>query len=399
MAGNTFGRYFQVTTFGESHGGAVGVVVDGVPPRLPLDIEAIQQELDRRRPGQGSLTSPRAEEDRLECLSGLDGSLTLGTPLCVIVRNRDFKPEDYQDVRNIYRPSHADFTTDAKFGITAASGGGRASARETIGRVIAGAVARQILQRELLHLDVVAWVDSVHQIAATVDPLVVDRASVDASAVRCPDVKAADAMIAAISAARDEGDSLGGTVRCVVRGLPAGWGDPVFDKLDANLARALMSLPATKGIEIGTGFQAALMKGSEHNDAFVAVSSGSVDTVDSVSRTGAGDGGMPDPGTGTGKIQGGVGPTVTNHSGGIQGGISNGAPVLIRLAFKPVSSIKKPQVTITKEKKQVLLNAVPGRHDPCVLPRAVPMVEAMVWLVLVDCWMANNSLQLTTGGV
>lgn len=378
MAGNTFGNYFRVTTFGESHGGAVGVVMDGVPPRLKLDLDDIQGALDRRRPGQGDFVSQRNETDRLECLAGLQSGLTLGTPLCFIVRNKDFRPDDYASIRNVYRPSHADFVTEAKYGIAAESGGGRSSARETIGRVIAGATARQILRRAFPNLEVLAWVDSIHEVTADVDPLTVIREAIESSQVRCPDRNAAAAMMATIAKFRDDGDSVGGNLRCVVRGLPAGFGDPVFDKLDARLAGALMSLPATKGVEIGSGFAAATMTGSQHNDPFLAPGSG---------------GGVDPAELGT------KGPTESNHSGGIQGGISNGAPILIRLAFKPVSSIKKPQVTITKDKRPTVLTGVPGRHDPCVLPRAVPMVEAMVWLVLVDNWMANNALQLPLGRV
>lgn len=373
MPGNSFGNFFRITTFGESHGGAVGVVIDGVPPRHNISMDVVQSWLDRRRPGQGRLVSPRNEADRVECLSGLQDGVTLGTPVCLIVRNQDARPDDYAALRDVYRPSHADFTTDAKFGIRAASGGGRASARETIGRVAAGAVASQIFGRIVPGVDVVAWVESVHQVRATVDPLTVTAAIVGKSEVRCPDPVASKSMIRCIEDARASGDSVGGVIACVVRGLPAGLGDPVFDKLDANLAKALMSLPATKGFEVGSGFGGTLMRGSEHNDAFVPA--------------------------GTGEPSPGSGPTTTNYSGGIQGGISNGAPVTMRLAFKPVASIGKPQHTINKDKKEVILDGVPGRHDPCVLPRAVPMVEAMVWLVLMDHFMANNALQSIPAGV
>lgn len=363
MPGNRFGKIFSITTFGESHGGAVGVVIDGVPSRQTIDLEGVQKWLDRRRPGQGRLVSPRRETDRVECLSGLQDGMTLGTPLCLIVRNTDARPEDYEGLRDIFRPSHADFTTQAKFGIRAASGGGRASARETIGRVAAGAVASQILQSILPGLEVVAWVESVHQVTASVDPLTVTRAMVDQSEVRCPVPDAAKAMIEAIELAKAEGDSVGGVIGCVVRGLPAGLGDPVFDKLEADLAKALMSLPATKGFEVGSGFGGSKMRGSDHNDSFVP-------------------------------FAGAHGPTATNRSGGIQGGISNGAPVTMRVAFKPVASISKPQDTVTKDKKKVVLAGVPGRHDPCVLPRAIPMVEAMVCLVIMDHFLRNNALQL-----
>ncbi len=363
MPGNSFGQFFRITTFGESHGGAVGVVIDGVPGRQTIDLDLVQKWLDRRRPGQGDLVSQRQEADRVECLSGLQDGVTLGSPICLMVRNTDVRPEDYAELSTVYRPSHADFTTDAKYGIRAASGGGRASARETVGRVAAGAVANQIVQASFPGIEVVAWVESVHGVTASVDPLTVTLAEVHQSAVRCPVPESASAMIKAIEAARADGDSVGGVIGCVVRGLPAGLGEPVFDKLEADLAKALMSLPATKGFEVGSGFAGTLLRGSEHNDAFVAV-----------------------PGI--------HGPTATNRSGGIQGGISNGAPVTMRVAFKPVASIAKPQDTVTKDKKKVVLAGVSGRHDPCVLPRAVPMVEAMVWIVILDHLLRNKGLQL-----
>jgi len=372
MPGNSFGKLFRITTFGESHGGAVGVVIDGVPPRQAIDLDVVQQWLDRRRPGQGKLVSRRDEADRVECLSGLQDGMTLGTPVCLIVRNQDARPGDYESLRDVYRPSHADYTTEAKFGIRAASGGGRASARETIGRVAAAAVASQIFGRLVPGVEVIAWVDSVHQLRANVDPMTVTTKSVDQNEVRCPDAMAAKSMAQAIEAARADGDSVGGVIGCVVRGLPAGLGDPVFDKLEADLAKALMSLPATKGFEVGSGFGGTRMKGSEHNDAFVS---------------GGFDG------------RGGAGPTASNRSGGIQGGISNGAAVTMRLAFKPVASIGKSQHTVTKDKKPVVLEGVPGRHDPCVLPRAVPMVESMVWLVLIDHYLLNIALQSAPAGV
>ncbi len=369
MPGNSFGQFFRTTTFGESHGGAVGVVIDGVPPRQTIDLSVVQDWLNRRRPGQGSLVSQRQETDRIECLSGLQDGMTLGTPLCLMVRNQDARPDDYAALRDVFRPSHADFTTEAKYGIRAASGGGRASARETIGRVAAAAVASQILKAVVPGIEVVAWVESVHQIDAAIDPLTVTLEQVAQSEVRCPLPAIAKAMIQAIELARADGDSVGGVIGCVVRGLPVGLGDPVFDKLEADLAKALLSLPATKGFEIGSGFAGARMRGSEHNDSFV-------------------------------ELPGRNGPTLTNRSGGIQGGIGNGAPVTMRVAFKPVASIAKPQHTITKDKKKVTLDGgVPGRHDPCVLPRAVPMVEAMVWLVIMDHFLRNNALQLNFGKV
>jgi chorismate synthase len=347
--GNTFGRALAVTTFGESHGAAVGVVVDGCPPRLPLTAADVQADLDRRRPGQSSLTSPRRELDRVEILSGVsDEGLTLGTPIAMLVRNTDARSKDYDLIRDAYRPSHADYTYDAKLGIGVLPGGGRASARETVGRVAAGAVARAILAP--LGVDVIAWVDEVAGIAARVDGAVVTRAQVDDTAVRCPDLETAAMMTARIEAARKDGDSVGGVVRAVARGVPPGWGAPVFDKLDADLAKAMLSIPAVKGFEVGSGFAGARLTGSEHNDLFVG-----------------GD-----------RIR-----TLTNRAGGIQGGISNGEAITLRIAFKPTATIMRPQPTVDRAGQPVVLEPR-GRHDPCVLPRAVPIVEAMVWLVLAD---------------
>lgn len=348
---SVFGTVFRVATWGESHGGGVGVVVDGCPPRLPLSEEDIQRELDRRRPGQSALVTPRKEADRCRILSGVFRGLTLGTPICVMVENTDARPEAYLEMQTAFRPSHADFTYQAKYGIRNWEGGGRASARETIGRVAAGAIASKVLQTLHPHLSVTAWVESVASVAAQVDPESVTREMVEAHPTRCPDPPAAEAMARLIQATRAEGDSLGGVVGCAVRGAPAGWGEPVFDKLDADLAKAMLSLPATKGVEFGSGFAGTRMRGSEHNDAFV--------------------------------MQGGRVATATNRSGGIQGGISNGQTIFFRVAFKPVATIAKAQRTVTVEGTETEL-AARGRHDPCVLPRAVPMVEAMVWLVLCD---------------
>jgi len=348
---STFGELFRATTFGESHGGAVGVVVDGVPPRLALAAEDVQAQLDRRRPGQGRLTTDRAEPDRVEILAGLQDGLTLGTPLAMMVRNRDARPADYADFADVPRPSHADFTYQAKYGIRAASGGGRASARETIGRVAAGTVAEIWLGGEY-GVDVVAWVESVAGLGpAGVDPAAVDRAAVDASEVRCPDPDLAPQLVRAIEEARADRDSVGGVIGCACRGLPAGWGEPVFGKLEARLAGAMLSIPATKGFEIGSGFAGTRLRGSEHNDAFVAKG----DTLG----------------------------TATNNSGGTQGGISNGEPVVFRVAFKPPATIGAAQETADFAGRPTTL-AARGRHDPCVLPRAVPIVEAMAALVLAD---------------
>ncbi|MDM7938702.1 MAG: chorismate synthase [Cyanobium sp. CZS 48M] len=349
--GSSFGDQFRIQTFGESHGGGVGVIVDGCPPRLALDLEAIQAELDRRKPGQSRITTPRKEDDRVEILSGLLDGVTLGTPIAMVVRNKDQRPGDYSEMAVAFRPSHADATYQAKYGIQARSGGGRASARETIGRVAAGAIAKQLLARA--HgTEVIAWVKRIHTIEATIDPAGVTLADVEANIVRCPDAACAERMIERIEAIGREGDSCGGVIECVVRRAPVGLGMPVFDKLEADLAKAVMSLPATKGFEIGSGFAGTLQRGSEHNDAFLATGDGSLRTA-------------------------------TNNSGGIQGGISNGETIVLRVAFKPTATIRKAQQTVTSSGEATVLEAK-GRHDPCVLPRAVPMVEAMVALVLAD---------------
>ncbi len=349
--GSSFGHLFRITTFGESHGGGVGVIVDGCPPRLALDLEAIQAELDRRKPGQSKITTPRKEDDRVEIISGLLDGVTLGTPIAMVVRNKDQRPGDYSEMAVAFRPSHADATYQAKYGIQARSGGGRASARETIGRVAAGAIAKQLLAKAN-GTEVIAWVKRIHTIEATIDPASVTLDDVEANIVRCPDADCAVRMIERIEAIGREGDSCGGVIECVVRRAPVGLGMPVFDKLEADLAKAVMSLPATKGFEIGSGFAGTLQRGSEHNDAFLATGDGSLRTA-------------------------------TNNSGGIQGGISNGETIVLRVAFKPTATIRKAQQTVTSSGESTVLEAK-GRHDPCVLPRAVPMVEAMVALVLAD---------------
>ena len=349
--GSSFGDLFRISTFGESHGGGVGVIVDGCPPRLKLDLEAIQADLDRRRPGQSRITTPRKEADQVEILSGLLDGETLGTPIAMVVRNKDQRPQDYKDMEVAFRPSHADATYQAKYGIQARSGGGRASARETIGRVAAGAIARQLL-RQANGTEVIAWVKRIHDLEASVDPSSVTPEQVESNIVRCPDARMAEQMIQRIEAIGQEGDSCGGVIECVVRQASTGLGMPVFDKLEADLAKAVMSLPATKGFEIGSGFAGTLLKGSAHNDAFLPTQDGTLHTA-------------------------------TNYSGGIQGGISNGEPIVIRVAFKPTATIRKEQQTINAAGEATTLSAK-GRHDPCVLPRAVPMVEAMVSLVLAD---------------
>jgi len=349
--GSSFGQLFRISTFGESHGGAVGVILEGCPPRLPLDLAAIQAELDRRRPGQSRITTPRREDDRADILSGLLDGVTLGTPIALVVRNQDQRPQDYKEMEVAFRPSHADATYQAKYGIQARSGGGRASARETIGRVAAGAIAKQLLAH-VAGTEVIAWVRRIHTIEASIDPATVSLEAVEANIVRCPDGASAERMIERIEAIGRDGDSCGGVIECLVRRPPLGLGMPVFDKLEADLAKAVMSLPATKGFEIGSGFNGTLLLGSEHNDAFLPSEDGRLRTA-------------------------------TNNSGGIQGGISNGEPITLRVAFKPTATIRKQQQTINDRGEATTL-AAKGRHDPCVLPRAVPMVEAMVALVLAD---------------
>lgn len=348
---NSFGSVFKVCTWGESHGAGIGVVVDGCPARVALTAEMVQQELDRRRPGQSELTTQRKEPDTVEILSGVQDGLTLGTPISMMVRNVDQRPAAYDEMAHAYRPSHADFCYDAKYGIRALSGGGRASARETIGRVAAGAVAKAVAQALCPKLDVLAWVESVQDIACPVPPQQVKRAEVESNEVRTADRQIGAQMAMLIRRARQAGDSLGGVLGCTVRNCPVGLGDPVFDKLEATLAHAMMSLPACKGFEVGSGFRAATMTGSEHNDLYYH------------------DGK---------RVR-----TRSNNSGGIQGGISNGEDINMRLAFKPTATILTPQNTLNDEMQNVLLRGR-GRHDPCVLPRAVPIVEAMAWIVLCD---------------
>jgi len=349
--GNTFGHLFRITTFGESHGGGVGVVIDGCPPRVEISEAEIQSELDRRRPGQSKITTPRKEADQCEILSGVFEGKTLGTPIAILVRNKDQRSHDYNEMVTTYRPSHADATYDAKYGIRNWQGGGRSSARETIGRVAAGAIAKKILH-QVAGVEIVGYVKRIKDLEGDVDPELVTLDQVERNIVRCPDQGAAERMIDLVEQARDEGDSLGGVVECVARRVPRGLGMPVFDKLEADLAKAVMSLPATKGFEIGSGFAGTTMKGSEHNDEFYTDEAGNIRTR-------------------------------TNRSGGVQGGISNGENILIRVAFKPTATIRKEQRTVTQAGEEVTL-AAKGRHDPCVLPRAVPMVEAMVALVLCD---------------
>jgi chorismate synthase len=347
---NSFGQLFRITTWGESHGGGVGVVVDGCPPRLKLTEADLQPELDRRRPGQSRIVTPRKEADRVEILSGTFEGQTLGTPICLWVRNEDARPEAYSEMKSKFRPSHADYTYFAKFGIRAWPGGGRSSARETIGRVAAGAIAKKIL-REKFGVEILAYVKQVQSIIADVNPEKVRLKDIESNIVRCPDAAAAEKMIRLIEKMRRAGDSVGGIVEGVTRGVPPGWGEPVFDRLEADLGKAMLSLPATKAFEIGSGFGGVLLTGRQHNDAF--------------------------------RMRGGKVHTTTNRSGGIQGGISNGEPIFFRVAFKPTATVMLEQNTVTEDFKNTTLKGR-GRHDPCVLPRAVPMVEAVTALVLVD---------------
>ncbi|KAI6676500.1 hypothetical protein NL676_037296 [Syzygium grande] len=358
-AGSTFGTHFRVTTFGESHGGGVGCIVDGCPPRLPLSEADLQLDLDRRRPGQSRITTPRKETDTCRIYLGVSDGVTTGTPIMVLVPNTDQRGHDYSEMSIAYRPSHADATYDMKYGVRSVQGGGRSSARETIGRVASGAIAKKIL-KEFSGTEVFAYVSQVHDVELPqelVDHETLTLDQIESNIVRCPDPVYAEKMIAAIDAVRVRGDSVGGVVTCIVRNAPRGLGSPVFDKLEGLLAKAALSLPATKGFEFGSGFAGTYLTGSQHNDEF---------WVDENRRI----------------------RTRTNRSGGIQGGISNGEIINMRVAFKPTSTIGRKQHTVTREKQETELIAR-GRHDPCVVPRAVPMVEAMVALVLVDQLMAH----------
>ena len=353
-----FGTLFRVSTFGESHCKAVGVVIDGCPSGIRLTEEDIQPQLSRRRPGQSKLTTDRAEKDQVIINSGTENGITLGSPIALQVNNLDQRPSDYGDMNSIPRPSHADYTYMAKYGIKAASGGGRSSARETIGTVASGAVATKILQ-EKYGLEIVAWVSGVGPFkAAPINVETITREEVDKTDLRCPDLSISDQMRELILALKEDGDSTGGIVSCAIRNVPAGLGEPVYEKLEAKLAQAMLAIPATKGFEIGSGFSGTQMKGSEHNDPFTVKDD----------RIG----------------------TITNNSGGIQGGISNGETIHFRVAFKPPATISLPQHTVNYQGEKVLL-AAKGRHDPCVVPRAVPIVESMAALVLIDMAMRQEA--------
>ena len=355
--GNVFGKLFTLCSWGESHGGSIGVVVDGCPPKLPLSEADIQKDLDRRRPGQSTITTQRKESDRAKIVSGVFNGLTLGTPIGISVPNNDARPSAYEEMKTKFRPSHADYTYQSKYGIRNHEGGGRSSARETIGRVAAGAIAKKIL-KIAGKVEIRAYTERIHDIEMPSLKTFPTLKRVENNMVRCPDLKTAEKMIERIKDMRARGDSVGGVIRCRVKNLPLGLGAPVFDRLEADLAKAMLSLPATKGFEIGSGFEGTTWTGSTHNDLFE-------------SRKG--------------RIR-----TLTNHSGGTQGGISNGEELYFRVAFKPTATVLKKQTTVNmKGKKTELIGR--GRHDPCVVPRAVPIVEAMTALVLVDHWMWHSA--------
>jgi len=347
---NTFGKSFRITTWGESHGNAVGVVIDGCPPGIELSVDPIQKQLDRRKPAQSEISTQRKESDKAEILSGVFEGKTLGTPISICVWNSDARSKDYEEMKSLYRPSHADFTYEAKYGIRNWKGGGRSSARETIGRVASGAVANIFMQNEY-STEILAYVKTISTISSEVNIEKLSFAQIESNIVRCPDQNSANLMIDAIKSARKDGDSLGGIIECVIRNCPIGLGEPVFDKLEADLSKAILSIPACKGFEIGSGFKGTTLRGSEHNDGFY--------------------------------MQGDRVRTRTNNSGGIQGGISNGEDIIFRAAFKPTATIMKSQETVDVFGNDVEMKGR-GRHDPCVLPRAVPIVESMVALTLAD---------------
>lgn len=361
MAGNTFGKLFQVTTFGESHGGAVGCVVDGCPPGLTISAEDIQKDLDRRKPGQSKITTPRKEEDKIEILSGIFEGKTTGTPIMIMAKNKDARSQDYEKLSQVFRPSHADFTYEKKYGIRNWQGSGRASARETLARVASGAIAKKFLKNKL-GVEFLAFVEQVGEIKAEIDINKVTSEQIEVNIVRCPDERVATRMIQSINRLIQDGDSVGGIIVGVIKNVPVGLGEPVFDKLSADLGKAMLSIPAVKGFEIGSGFEGVKMNGSQHNDQFTTDAQGRIRTK-------------------------------TNFSGGIQGGISNGEDIFFRVAFKPVSTIRKVQSTVNKNGQNIKLEAT-GRHDPCVLPRAVPIVEAMAALTIMDHYLRHKAQNL-----
>lgn len=357
MAGNSFGELFKITTCGESHGGAVGVIIDGCPSGLEIAVEDIQAELDRRKPGQSVITSPRKEQDTIHILSGVFENKTTGTPILLLASNSDMRPEDYKELKNLFRPSHADYTYQLKYGVRDFRGSGRASARETLARVAAGAVAKKYLQ-QFLNIEIISYVEQVGNISAIIDHKTVSLDKVESNIVRCPDQKTAKKMIDLIDSVKNEGDSVGGIIKGVIRNVPIGLGEPVFDKLSADLGKAMLSINAVKGFEIGSGFASSCLRGSEHNDPFI-IKDGKI------------------------KIK-------TNHAGGVLGGISTGEDIYFRVAFKPVSTINKAQDTVNLKNESQILKAT-GRHDPCVLPRAVPIVDAMAALVIIDHYLRHKT--------
>jgi chorismate synthase len=358
MAGNSFGQLFRITTFGESHGAAIGVVIDGFPAGIEVDVELIHQDLQRRKPGQSKLTTQRRESEEFQILSGVFEGKSLGTPIALTIPNADARSKDYDHLKQTYRPSHADFTYQTKYGHRDHRGGGRSSARETAARVVAGAFAKMLLQQA--GIEIVAYVSSVANVVATINDQTVSLADVEQSIVRCPDDKASSEMESLIDSVRKEGDTVGGVISCVVRNVPAGLGEPVFDKLHAELGKAMLSINAVKGFEIGSGFAATKMRGSEHNDAFSSED---------------------------GKII-----TESNNSGGVQGGISNGMNITFNVAFKPVATIMQDQPSVDSDGNEATVKGK-GRHDPCVVPRAVPIVEAMAAIVLADHYLRNKTQQ------
>lgn len=350
MAGNSFGKIFKITTFGESHGEAIGGVIDGCPAGISIDFEAINSEMQRRKPGQSAIVTQRKEEDEVKFLSGTFEGKTTGTPIGFIIENTNQKSKDYSHIKDVYRPSHADYTYDKKYGIRDYRGGGRSSARETASRVVAGAIAKQLIKE----IKINAFVSSVGDIFIDKPYQALDFKKIESNLVRCPDAKSAQKMEELIRETRKNGDTVGGTITCVIENVPAGLGEPVFDKLHAELGKAMLSINAVKGFEYGSGFCGAKMKGSEHNDLFNS-----------------------------------DGSTKSNLSGGIQGGISNGMDIYFRVAFKPVATIMQKQETIDSKGNKVIAEGK-GRHDPCVVPRAVPIVEAMAALVIADFWLLNK---------
>ncbi|MEM7103784.1 MAG: chorismate synthase [Bacteroidota bacterium] len=354
MPGNSFGEIFRITTFGESHGKALGVIIDGCPSGLNIDEAFIQNELDRRRPGQSNIVTQRKEGDNFEILSGVFEGKATGTPISMIIFNKDQKSRDYDHIKDKFRPSHADFTYHQKYSIRDYRGGGRSSARETVARVAAGAIAKLFLKER--GIDIKAWVSQTGHIVLDKPVAELDLSSAENNPVRCPDPDTAESMIKLIKSVRKAGDTIGGAVSCLIEGVPVGLGEPVFDKLHADLGKAILSINACKGFEYGSGFAGMKMKGSEHNDHFVNVN---------------------------GKVI-----TTTNHSGGIQGGISNGMDIYFKAAFKPVATIMQAQTSVN-EKGETVEVAGKGRHDPCVVPRAVPIVEAMAALVIIDHWLRH----------